>query len=445
MLLVGNGPVITRDENNPFFANGCVVIEGDVIKEVGDTEVMKRKYSGASFVDAEGNLVMPGFINAHMHFYSTFSRGMPSKYPPAQNFTEVLERLWWRLDKALTLEGVYYSTLTALVDCIKNGCTTIIDHHASPLHVAGSLFEIGKATRLAGLRASLCYEVSDRDGKEVMRQGIKENIDFIDHANNAARNGDDRIAGMFGLHASVTLSGETLAQCREAIGDRNVGYHVHVAEGPADEEDSLAKYGKRIVQRFHEFGITGDKSLFIHCVHLDNEELETIKRTGTAVVHNPESNMGNAVGCTPLLKICDMGILTGLGTDGYVSDMLQSYKMANALQKHHNRHPNVAWGEIPTMLFENNAKICARYFKTPVGKLASGCAGDVVVSDYIPPTPLSAENINGHLLFGTTGRSVLTTVASGKVLMRDRHLAELDEKAIFAKAREVALKTWEAV
>ncbi|MDR2136759.1 MAG: putative aminohydrolase SsnA [Synergistaceae bacterium] len=442
MLLVGNGPMVTRDENNPFFADGCVAVEGAVIKEVGDTAEMKRKYPGASFIDAGGNLIMPGFINAHMHFYSTFSRGMPSKYPPAQNFAQVLERLWWRLDKALTLEGVYYSALTALVDCVKNGCTTVIDHHASPLHVTGSLLEIEKAVRLAGLRASLCYEVSDRDGKEIMRQGIEENIGFIDHA---ARSGDDRISGMFGLHASVTLSGETLALCREAMGDRNAGYHVHVAEGPADEEDSLAKYGKRIVRRFHEFGITGNKSLFIHCVHLDDEELELVKQTGTAVVHNPESNMGNAVGCAPLLRICEMGILTGLGTDGYVSDMLQSYKMANALQKHHNGHPNVAWGEIPAMLFENNAKICARYFKTPVGKLAAGYSGDVVVSDYVPPTRLSAENINGHLLFGATSRSVVTTVAAGKVLMRDRRLTELDEKAIFAKAREVASKVWEVV
>jgi cytosine/adenosine deaminase-related metal-dependent hydrolase len=250
---------------------------------------------------------------------------------------------------------------------------------------------------------------------------------------------------MFGLHASVTLSDDTLTLCREAMGDRNAGYHVHVAEGPADEKDSLAKYGKRIAQRFHEFGITGNKSLFIHCVHLNDEELEIVQETDTAIVHNPESNMGNAVGCTPLLKICGMGILTGLGTDGYVSDMLQSYKMANALQKHHNGHPNVAWGEIPTMLFENNAKICARHFKTPVGKLAAGCSGDVVVSDYIPPTPLSAENIDGHLLFGAAGRGVVTTVASGKVLMQDRRLTELDEKALFAKAREVGSKVWGAV
>jgi len=211
MLLVGNGPMITRDEKNPFYENGCVAIDGGVIKEVGKSAELKAKYQGSHFVDAIGGLIMPGFINAHMHFYSTFARGMPSKYPPAQNFAEVLERLWWKLDKALTPEGVYYSAATALVDCVKNGCTTVLDHHASPMHVEGSLFEIEKATRQAGIRASLCYEVSDRDGHEIMEQGINENIRFIDHASKC---GDDMIAGMFGLHASVTLSSETLDMCR---------------------------------------------------------------------------------------------------------------------------------------------------------------------------------------------------------------------------------------
>ena len=442
MLLVGNGPMITRDLENPFYENGCVAIDGSVIKEIGPNAELIAKYPSARFVDAGGNLIMPGFINTHTHFYSTFARGMPGKYPPAQNFAEVLERLWWKLDKALTPEGVYYSAATALVDCVKNGCTTVIDHHASPMCAEGSLFELEKATRLAGIRTSLCYEVSDRDGREIMEQGIRENIRFIDHASKCE---DDMIAGMFGLHASVTLSSETLDMCRNALGDRKIGYHVHVAESPADEENSVKRYKKRIVERFRDFGITGDNSIFVHGVHLNDAELEIIKETNTSIVHNPESNMGNAVGCAPLLKMCGMGLTVGLGTDGFVSDMLQSYKMANALQKHHNAHPNVAWSEIPEMLFENNAKICAKFFKTPVGKLAQGYSGDVVILDYNPPTPLSGENINGHLFFGANGRCVITTVAAGKILMQDRKLTEMDEKEICAKAREIAVKVWEAI
>lgn len=254
---------------------------------------------------------------------------------------------------------------------------------------------------------------------------------------------DDLLAGTFGLHASITLSNGTLAACREAMGDADAGFHVHVAEGPADERDSEERYGRRILERFRDFGLLGPKSIAVHCIHIDEHEMDILKETGTAVVHNPESNMGNAVGTTPVLEFCRRGILTGLGTDGYVSDMLQSYKMANALQKHANGHPNVAWGEIPRMLFENNARIAERYFGVPLGRLAPGCSADVIVSDYVPPTPLTDANVNGHLLFGASGRSVVTTVARGKVLMENRVLLGIDERAVAARARELAVKTWE--
>ncbi|NLL37910.1 MAG: putative aminohydrolase SsnA [Fretibacterium sp.] len=442
MLLIGNGMLVTRDPANPWFENGCVAIEDRLIAAVGKTSDMRSKYPNARFLDAAGGLIMPGFINAHMHFYSAFSRGFSSGGEPAKNFQEVLERLWWRLDRGLTLEDCYYSAMVCLIDCIKNGTTTVLDHHASPYAVRGSLFELGKAARLTGIRCCLSYEVSDRDGPEIVRQGIDENMDFIRWAQ---KEGDDLLQGTFGLHASMTLSNETLVACREAMGDCNAGFHVHVAEGPGDEVDSEKRYGKRILERFREYGLLGERSMAIHCIHINDREIDILKETNTAVVHNPESNMGNAVGVSPVLKLCERGVLTGLGTDGYVSDMLQSYKLANALQKHAMEHPNVAWGEIPTMLFDNNATIAGRFFKTPLGRLAPGYSADVIVSDYVPPTTLTDQNINGHLLFGTSGRSIVTTIARGKVLMENRELKELDEKEIVGKARELSAKTWERI
>ncbi|MDR3265295.1 MAG: amidohydrolase family protein, partial [Synergistaceae bacterium] len=236
---------------------------------------------------------------------------------------------------------------------------------------------------------------------------------------------------------------ETLAACREALGDSDAGFHVHVAEGPADEADSEARHGKRVVERFRDYGLLGGRSIAVHCVHVDDREIDILRETDTAVVHNPESNMGNAVGVTPVLKLCERGVLLGLGTDGFVSDMLQAFRMGNAIQKHENRHPGVAWAEIPTMLFENNAKIAGRCFRTPLGRLARGCSADVVVSDYAPPTALSDVNINGHLLFGASGRSVVTTVARGRVLMENRKLTGIDEREVAARARELSKKVWE--
>jgi putative selenium metabolism protein SsnA len=305
--------------------------------------------------------------------------------------------------------------------------------------VRDSLFTIAKAARLAGLRSNLCYEVSDRDGETVMRDGIAENAEFI---RSAAGDESDLLAGTFGLHASMTLSDATLEACAEAA-PAQCGYHVHVAEGIQDEEDSLKKYGKRVVERFRDFGTLGGRSIAVHCVHVDQDEREILKETGTAVVFNPESNMGNAVGCAPALEMYGTGILTGLGTDGFVSDMPQSLKMANALLKHNARRPDAAFAETTGMLFRNNASIAERYFRLPVGRIAPGYSADVIVCDYLPPTGLTGVNIDGHILYGAGGRCVTTTVARGRVLMEDRRLAEADEAEIFAKAADASKKVWE--
>ncbi|MDF2633279.1 MAG: selenium metabolism protein SsnA [Pelosinus sp.] len=438
MLLIGNGKVITRDSNQPYLANGCVVIQGNIITEVGLTEKMLEKYPKAEFMDVKGKIIMPGMINTHMHLYSTFARGMSSKESPPQNFVEILERLWWRLDKVLTIEDIYYSGMVVLIDCIKNGTTTIFDHHASPGAVRGSLFEMAKATKAAGIRSSLCYEVSDRDGSEIMEEGIQENIEFIKYAQSQ----DDLLQGMFGLHASMTLSNHTLEKCSAANAGSEIGFHVHVAEDAADQADADKKYGKKVVERLAEFGVIGPKSISVHCVHVDEAEMNILKAKGANVVHNPESNMGNAVGCAPILKLMKKGIRVGLGTDGYTSDMFESYKVANILHKHDQGNPSVAWGEIPTMLFENNSAIANLYLSRPIGKLAAGCYGDVIVVDYDPPTVLNENNVNGHILFGISGRGVVTTVINGQVIMKDRILMNIDEAQVCARARELSSKLW---
>lgn len=440
MLLVGNGPVITRDATKPYLDKGCVAIQGNLIAEVGTTEELRKKYPEAQYIDAAGKIIMPGMINTHMHLYSTFARGMALKDAPPGNFTQILQRLWWRLDKALTLEDVYYSALLPLVDCIKSGTTTIFDHHASPGAVPESLFTIAKATKEMGIRSCLCYEVSDRDGAEVMEQGIKENMDFIHCAKQA---NDDMLKGMFGLHASLTLSDATLSKCAEANAGSGVGYHVHTAEAVDDLIDSMKKYGKRVVDRFQDFGILGPKTITAHCVHINEEEMALLKQSRSRVVHNPESNMGNAVGAAPVIEMIQQGVFVGLGTDGYTSDMFESYKVANILHKHTNEDPSAAWVEIPTMLFENNPVICQEYFDKPLGCLKPGAYADVIIVDYNPPTPMGPDNINGHILFGMSGRAVDTTIINGRVVMHNRQLQGIDEGQIYAKARELAHKVWE--
>jgi putative selenium metabolism protein SsnA len=442
MILIGNGKVFTRDAANPFIDNGAVAIDGKRIKEVGATDALKAKYPQAEYIDARGRLVMPGFINTHMHYYSTFARGMYLGGKPATTFGEVLRGLWWRLDKQLTLEDVYYSAICPMLDQVRSGVTSVIDHHASPFAVEGSLFKIAEAAELLGIRSNLCYEVSDRDGEKIADAGVKENIDFAKHCK--AQN-DDMTTALIGMHAQLTVSAKTLDKCIAAGAETGVGFHIHAAEGIEDVVDALAKYDMRVIERLHHFKVLSPKSIAVHCIHVTEGEMDLLKDSGVAVVHNPESNMGNAVGVSPVLDMIKRGVLVGLGTDGYTADMTESMKVAGILQRHAKRLPSVAWGETPLMLFDNNKTIMERFIAGKVGTLKPDHYADVIIVDYKAPTPLNADTLNSHILFGVTGRHVDTTIVNGKVIMKDRVLINIDEDALLAKSRELAQKVWDRI
>lgn len=439
-MILKNGRVITQDKDRPYIEDGAVVIEGNKIIAVDTTENILAKYKEEDIIDVDGKVIMPGFINTHHHIYSAFARGMASSGKPNENFLEILENLWWKIDKKLSLEDLKYSAYTTYIDCIKKGVTTVFDHNASPFAVTGSLDSIADAAKDLGLRTCLCYEVSDRDGEKIAQEGIDENINFIKKYNTDEQN---MIKGMFGLHASFTLSDETLRKCDEELKGLNAGYHVHVAEGIDDLEQCLEKYGKRVVERLRDMDILGDKTIAVHCIHVTGDELNILRDTNTMVVHNPESNMGNAVGCQPFLELHQKGITIGLGTDGYTSDMTESMKVANIIHKHVKQNPSVAWGEVPVSMFENNRKIAQKYFSGDLGILRAGALADVIVVDYDPLTPMNENNINSHILFGFTGKDVVTTIIDGKVIMQDRKLVGINEKEIFKTSREVAKKLWD--
>ena len=436
MIIIGNGRLVTRDPAAPFYENGAVAVDGNTIRKVGETAAIRSEFPEAEYVDAKGGVIMPAFINTHEHIYSAMARGLSIKGYDPKGFLEILDGMWWTIDRHLTNEATRQSARVTYLDSIKNGVTTIFDHHASFGEIHDSLFAIEDAAKEFGLRTCLCYEISDRDGMDKAKEAVMENAAWIKHA---LADDSDMIAGMMGMHAQFTISDETMALAAANKPDE-VGYHIHVAEGIEDLHHCLKHYGKRIVDRLMDCNILGSKTLLAHCIYVNPHEMELIKETDTMVVHNPESNMGNACGCPPTMEIVHRGILTGLGTDGYTQDMLESYKVANVLHKHHLCDPNAAWSEVPQMLFEGNAKIAGRYFKKPLGILKGGAAADVIVADYIPRTPMTKDNINSHIVFGMTGRSVVTTMCNGKILMKDRELIGVDEEKVLYEVREEAKK-----
>lgn len=440
MLLIGNGIVITFDKDSRVVSNGGVVIEGEDIVAIGKTEELTSKYPDAEYKDVQGKIMMPGMINTHMHLYSTFARGMDLKTTkPPQNFVEILEKLWWRLDKVLNEEDIYYSAIYTLLDCIKKGTTTIFDHHASSNLIDGSLDIITEAIRQTGIRANLSYEISDRDGHEKALAGIRENERFI---KKVKQKGNNYLRGMIGLHASFTLKNETLSQAAVLADELEVPFHLHVAEGMADFYESKTRGYKGVAHRLDRFNILRPGTLAIHGVHLQEEELEILKNNKTYLIHNPESNMGNAVGAAPVKAALNKGIIVGLGTDGYTADMFESIKVANLLQKHELHHPQAGWEEVFQMAFKNNREIATRFFSKTLGVLQEGATADLLVINYYPPTPITSENAYFHILFGISGDMVDTTIVGGKILMEDRNISGLDYKRITIRVKEQAEDFW---
>ena len=438
-MLITNANLITLGEDPQILKDRALYIDGDRIAALGAEAALRSRYPQAEIVDARGQYVMPGGICAHTHFYGAYARGMAIPGPAPRDFPQILQRLWWPLDRALDRESVRASALVCLLDAIKHGTTSLIDHHASPNCIEGSLDVIGEAVDAAGLRAVLCYEVTDRNGMGEMQAGIAENLRFLE-----ASAAHPRLRGAFGLHASFTLNDESLAACAAAI-PAAAGYHVHVAEHEADQEDSLRRSGARVVERLDRFGIWRDQTIAAHCVHIDAAERDILRERGVWVSHQPRSNMNNGVGAADIDGMLAAGLKLCLGNDGFSNNMWAEWKAAYLLQKVIHRDPRRADGlRIAQMAWAHNARLMEQFFPGErIGELSPGALADLILVDYQPFTPLKAGNLPWHLLFGFEASMVTATICAGELLMRDRQVLTLDEDAIVAEALALAPKVWE--
>ncbi len=442
-MLITNGTVITFNETNQLIPYGAIYYEGDTIVEVGRAADLERKYPAAEKLDANGKIIMPGMICAHTHFYGAFARGMAIPGEQPENFMQILERLWWKVDRALTLEDSKYSALTALVDAIRHGTTTLIDHHASPTHIDGSLDALAEAATESGLRVGLCYEVTDRNGPAGATAGIAENLRFIKRLQ---ANPNPKLGASFGLHASFTVSSATLEACVDTSRGLDTGFHIHVAEDKADQTDSLKKHNLRVAERLEKQEILGPKTLVAHAIHVDAYEMDAFRATKTKISHQPRSNMNNAVGVAEVEKLLDKGVTVGLGNDGFTNNMFTEIHTAYLLHRISKGDPRVMPGDrLIDMAFKNNAVIAGIFFPKPVGVLAPGAFADIILLDYVPYTPLTDANYPWQLIFGMDGSHVTHTIAGGQMLMQDRQVLTLDEVAIAEKARQLSTDVWKRV
>src|SRR5216683_489321 len=450
-ILIGNGTVVTLGLQNRLIEQGAVLVQGSRIAAIDTDTALRQQHPGAEYVDANGGIIMPGFLCTHTHFYGAFARGMAIPGEPSRNFPEILERLWWRLDKLLTLEDTRASANVYIADAIRCGVTCVVDHHASPNAIEGSLDVIADAVEEAGIRACLAYEVSDRDGLEAIVGGIRENERFIRSLRAERRQQAEAgmISASYGLHASFTLSPATLERCAAGAAGLGVGFHIHVAEDVSDESDCMRRYQKRVVERLEADQILGPRSIAAHCVHVNSGEIGRLAETHTNSVHNPRSNMNNAVGRAPVEEMLGAGVNVGLGNDGFSMNMMQEMKAAYLLHKLALEDPRVMPGDLVLKLaFQHNAHIMDAVFSpfSPdfprVGELSVGSAADLVLLDYLPPTPLTVGNFPWHLIFGMDAHHVNSAMVAGRWLMRNRQLLTVDEARIHARTRELSQALW---
>ena len=446
-MLITNTTLVTWDDQRRILPDHALLIRDGVIAEIGPTDALEARYPAEERLDARGQWAFPGQIVAHTHFYGAFARGMAIPGPAPKVFPEILQRLWWPLDQALDEEAVRLSAEVMLVDAIRNGATTLFDHHASPNALAGSLDVIAEAVRRAGVRAVLAYEVTDRYGKASARESIAENVRFAQTVKQESdyNTPTQRLAATFGLHASLSLDDDTLDAAREAC-PPDVGFHIHVAEHESDEDDSLARTGLRVVDRLAKHGILSERTIVAHAVHVDAREMALLAESGTWVTHQPRSNMNNAVGTARVEEMLRMGVRVALGTDGFPSAMWEEARFAYFVHKLASRDPRRMDGNtVMRLLVENNRALANLYFPAArLGVLAPGAAADLILAEFYPHTPVTPDNLPWHLIFGADERMITTTIVAGEVLMRDRELLTLDEARIAAEARAKAPQVWEA-
>ncbi len=384
---------------------------------------------GGETLDVSGCLVTGGFVCAHHHLYSALARGMPGPREAPRNFLEILERVWWRLDRALDPETISLSAQIGALEASLAGTTTIVDHHASPESIEGSLDHIAGGIAGAGMRGVVCYEVTDRHGTERGRAGVAENARFIE------ANDRPLIKGMMGAHASFTIGDQTMDEMVTVARNLGVPLHIHVAEDASDETDSIEKYGLRTAHRLAAHGALAEGDLIAHGVHLDESEIQSVRTSGAFVAHNPRSNMNNGVGYAP---VAALGQRVALGTDGIDGDMLAEAKACYLKARETSWEAGVGF---PIERLVQGQILAGSMFGEPdMGRLSAGAPADLCVLDYGAPTPFDAGNVAGHLIFGRP--RIRDVMVAGRWIVRDGKHTEIDEEELRAKCREAAPKLW---
>lgn len=437
-LLIKNGLIVTMDGGRRIIADGSVAVDDGRIVSVKRGRWGKGKPD--EVIDARGKIVMPGLICSHTHLYGMLLRGAPLKVEPPTDFAQILQRVWWPMDEAMTKEDAYASALISCLEFIKTGTTLFADTFSGPNAISGVLDRIAAAVEQSGMRGILAFEATERHTHAEGSRGTKENERFICKIRKERVR---RVQGMFSIHASFTVSDELFHYVRELASRYKVPLTIHTSEGLADLYHNYERFGKRTIERLNDVGLLAPDVVLAHCVHVNDDELTIIKKTGAKVAHNPMSNMLNAVGVAPVVKMLSMGIPVGLGNDGYIFDGFENIRAAFLLHKVALRDPRaISPMEALEMATIRGAELYG--LQNELGSIEPGKLADIIiVNPALAPTPIHPESVVGHIVNTVDGDDVETVIVGGNVLMRDRKMLTMDEAEAVKVARKSAEKLWQ--
>jgi len=388
--------------------------------ETGKIFFVDEKIKDEQTIDCTNKIVTKSFVQGHHHAYSALALGMPQPSKKPINFLEILQKIWWNLDKKLDLKQIEACGLVTAMQCAKNGVTLVIDHHSSPNAISGSLEILAKSFEKVGISHLLCYEISDRDGKDKSKQALEETENYL-----------SKNKGLVGLHASFTVDTDTLERAAEIAAKYNTGIHIHVAEDPIDEFLTYEKYGSTVIERLNKYNfLNNSKTILSHCLHLNDKERHILSKSNCFIVQNVESNLNNEVGTFDYEDLEHSKIM--IGTDGMHSDIIRATQTTYFINKNHN--------ELSLLNVYNHLRNNNKYIK--INNFKGDSDNNLVIFDYNPPTPITQENILGHFFFGLTSKDITHVISNGELIVENKKLTKIDEVEILNFSKQQAKELW---
>ena len=433
-FLIVNANILTFGENPKNIRNGAIYIGSGTILDFGDEETMLSKHmSVEKKIDARGKLVMPGFIDMHNHLYSSFYQNIPVNMGKVSNYSEFMDKYWWKLTDKLSPDGIYYSAVKGIINSMKAGVTTIFNLHSAADANIDTLNDIAEAFEELSMRGVLGLEISNRNGDEVAAKMFEANVKFI-----GAHNTNPLVSGIVGLYNANHANDKLLADIGKYCRRTGNGLMLHLAESQEDDELSIAKHKKYSIDRLNDLGLLNSKTILATTNFMDETDIDIIAKTEANVALTPSSTYYKGFELSPLKAYTDKKIPLAFGSDGIYHSIANEARFAHRIMRQEQKNFNSDNKEISDIITNSTYKIANKFVAKSVGEIKLGAAADIIIVDYIPEYEITANNLQTHLLFGILPSRVITSIINGTFVMKDYELVGIDEDELNTKYIEFA-------